>query len=399
MKMTKTERLTYNLLIKESKKKSFLRQSNSENEDRTFVPFARKGTYYSSAFSPVVARCLGLYSSMLNACPLECDKENPVHTLFTRRPYPPISKSNFFEIMIQNYFLFEGFFAVLRFNNKMEVKAVCPYQSPNSFNVYPVGYSKKRKGHADQVGGEWVDPINIYEKGYFALDYKGRHFNQDEFIYIKNNMYNTRSLLEQENIFQRIFNQSFSSAALLEAVIESICQSDLKAPIVLTGLGFSGEGRASGKATASETKKVKQALREYFSGQSQDASKSCLALPPGYQIQKLNLDNPAGLIQALNGIVSANVCNIFGIPSDLIFIDGTERTQKEARRLFISGAFASFCTLIEDELNRLTDYQYKFKFNIDSLRIKQADLREESALAQLLGIYTKEEIKKKIESS
>ena len=170
--------------------------------------------------------------------------------------------------------------------------------------------------------------------------------------------------------------------------------------MMLSGLGFSGDGKDAAKASAKETKAVKQALRKFFNTESQFYSKGVLALPPGYQISKLNMDNPSGLIQALNMISCANVANIFQVPAELIYVSAgaTERTQKESRRLFLSGGFASFCKIIEDELDRLSGYETKFQFNIDKLRIKGADLREEASLAQLLGIYTKEELKSKIEA-
>lgn len=378
---------------------NFKREVDDVAEDATFVPFSTRGVQYSGAYSPVVARCLKMYSSFLAACPLECDKDNSLFQLMKKRPYPPISRQNFFEVMAQNYFLYEGFFAVIMTNTRGEIEALCPYIDPTSFQVYPKGYQhKKELGDASHVGGEWVDPISIYEKGYYFRDYKGRLFNQDEAMFIKNNLFNTQNILEQQNVFQRVFTESFNAPSLLEAVIGSICRSDLKAPLVLTGLGFSGESKGANKASGRETKRVKEALRKFFSGKSQGYDSGVLALPPGYKIDKLNLDNPAGLIAQLNVITLANVCNIFQVPTELVYSGQTERTAKEARRFWLGGAFAAFCRVIEEELDRLCDFQCSFRFNTDRLRSALSDIREEAAMSQLLGIFTKEELKKRIEA-
>lgn len=378
-------------------KKTFTRESTEVNEERTFVPFNTRGVQYSGAYSPAVARCLGLYTSMLISCPLEAEP-NPLLTLMNQRPCSFMSRSNFFEILVQNYFLYEGFFAKLNVNNKGEITELLPFISPNSISVYPVGY--RRKQNAEHAGGDW-DPIIISEKGYYFRDYKGRTFNMDEMLYIRGALFNTQNPLEQQDRFRRVFTEAFNSSSLLEAVIGSICRSDLKPPLMLTGLGFTGEKNKGGhKASGKETAEVKKALRQYFSGQSQGFSNSLLALPPGYDIQKLNMDNPASLLSILNTIVSSNIANIFQVPQELVYSgEGTERTQKEARRFFLSGAFKGFCDVIAHELNHLTGYQYNFRFNIDSLRVSQADLREEASLAQLVGIFSPEEIKKMIKEN
>ena len=70
--------------------------------------------------------------------------------------------------------------------------------------------------------------------------------------------------------------------------------------------------------------------------------------------------------------------------------------QKKLRRIFIAGGFKSFCTILTDEFNRLSGYKNKFMYDLDQLRVQMADLREESALAQLQGILSPQEIKNKI---
>ena len=97
----------------------FKREAGNQAEDRTFVPLGSGGVSYGSVFSPPVARCVSLYSDFLVNCPLECENEkDPLYTLLTQRPCPFLSRANFFKLCVQNYFLFDGFFAIIKTNHR-----------------------------------------------------------------------------------------------------------------------------------------------------------------------------------------------------------------------------------------------------------------------------------------
>ena len=131
-------------------------------------------------------------------------------------------------MIIQNYFLHNGFKAYIKTNMKGEVTALCPYIDPRSITPYPFGYSKdkERKGYGEQASGQWTDSIDILEKGFYWLDYRGRKFNQDEIFYIGSALYNTTNILEQEDVYKRILRKLLIllpySSKLSEAFAEVI---------------------------------------------------------------------------------------------------------------------------------------------------------------------------------
>ena len=179
--------------------------------------------------------------------------------------------------------------------------------------------------------------------------------------------------------------------------MENLTARDLRPPLLLTGLGF-GEGQDI-KTSARETKSVKQSLREYFENDSQ-GSRGVLALPAGFKIDKMSFDQSNNTLSITNDIVTSNICNLFNVPRSLVFTSGqTERDTKEARRIFLANGFRAMCTIIEQEYDRLTDWQNEFKFDVDKLRYMSADIREESAIAQLQNVLSPDEIKEKINLS
>ena len=373
------------------------KHTREQDEDRTYVPYSTSpttgGQKYHGAFNPISARCLQLYVNYITACPLECsNKEHPLLKLINRQPCSFMSRVNFFEILVQNFFLFDGFFCYIK-NDGKEITELIPFIDSSAITPYPLKEEKK-KAEKGTSSADWIDPLRLSE-GFFFQDYKSRKFSSDEIMYIRSSLYNVTNALEQENRFLRCFGQSFNSASLISSVLESISRGDLKPPLLLSGLG------GDLKTGAAETKKVKQALRMFFEGESQSIGKSVLALPSGYKIEKLDFNNSVGMLQTLNELAGSHICNIFSVPSELVFrgIGSTERTLKESKRVFLSGGFAAFAKTVSWELERLTDFQVEFKFNLDSLRIQGADLREESSLSQLQNIFSKEELKKKIEAN
>ena len=84
---------------------------------------------------------------------------------------------------------------------------------------------------------------------------------------------------------QRVFNNTYESAAKLEAVLNSLCSRDLRPPLLLNGMGMDvGQDMP---ASQDETQKVKESLRRYFDEQSQ-GEKGVLALPAGYDIKSMS---------------------------------------------------------------------------------------------------------------
>ena len=67
----------------------------------------------------------------------------------------------------------------------------------------------------------------------------------DQMFYIRTALFNTSSLVEQEDMSQRVFNNSYEAGAKLEAVINALCSRDLRPPLMLSGLGFSGRRKRS----------------------------------------------------------------------------------------------------------------------------------------------------------
>ena len=80
----------------------------------------------------------------------------------------------------------------------------------------------------------------------------------------------------------------------------------------MTGLGSLESG---GKASAKETKKVMDGLRQYFENESQTINKGLLSLPNGYNVQNLGLEQPAHVLRAVNDIVTSNICNLLQVPT------------------------------------------------------------------------------------
>ena len=375
-------------------KKFFERQTQTPNEDRTFVPLGSGGASYGSIFSPQVARCLALYVDFLINCPLKAKNDkDPLYKLLTQRPCPFMSRANFYRLCIQNFFLFDGFFAIIKANDRGEIEALLPYASPQAVQVYPTNFKKRERG---DVAGDWGDPEKLYRDGFYFRDYRSRRYTLDQMFYIRSAAFNTGTgLVEQEDFAQRVFNNTYEAASKLEAVINSLCSRDLRPPLLLTGLGYNETASGDIKASASETKKVKEALRTYFENDSQ-GTKGILALPSGYKIEKMAFDAGANALLAINEVVTSNICNLFNVPRSLVFSGATERDTKEARRVFISGGLKSFCTILQDEFNRLSGYENTFSFDLDELRYSMADIREQSAIAQLQDVLSPEEIKEKI---
>ena len=374
--------------------------SNSINEDRTFVPLGSGGARYGSIFSPPMAKCLNLYTNFLSSCPLKCsDKKHPLYLLLKRRPCPWMSRTNFYRLCVERYFVFDGFFAIIKTNGRGEIVALLPYTSPSSVQVYPVNYKKNKNN--EEGPGDFSDPEKLYREGFFFRDFRSRTFAMDEMLYIRSSAFNTAtSQIEQESMAERVFNNTFEAGSKLEAVLNSLCSRDLRPPLLLSGLGFQGEGKSGFKTSASETEKVKEALRQYFDNESQ-GQKGVLALPPGYTISSMSHAQPANLLVSVNELIVSNMANYFNVPRSLIFSANNERDGKEARRQFISGGFKSFTTILSDEYNRLAGYNVEFSFDLDKLRIEMSDLREESSLAQMTDepIYKAKEIKEKIEQN
>ena len=155
-------------------KKIFKRQIDTSDlyEDRSFVPVTNtKDGYYSGAYSPVVARCIALYSNLLNCTPLKCDNENhPLLKLLNRRPYPPLSRANFWELLVENYFLFQGFFCVNRKQTHSgEVTALCPFTHRGVFTFTQSGFNRKESPRAKALAGEFTDSVGILQKWIIML--------------------------------------------------------------------------------------------------------------------------------------------------------------------------------------------------------------------------------------
>ena len=345
------------------------------------MPLGSGGAQYGQVFSPPVARCLALYCDFLINCPLDAEDENtPLYRLLTRRPCPFMSRANFYRLCVERYFIFNGFFSIIKTNDRGEILALLPYASPQAVQVYPVNFKKSDKN--DPVG-DWGDPEKLWKDGFYFRDYRARTYTPDQMFYIRSAGFNTSTgLVEQEDVGQRVFNNTFGSASKLEAVTNALCSRDLRPPLMLSGLGFQGDNKTGYKASAKETDDVKKALRMYFDGESQSKA-GVLALPPGYTVSSMAMQNPANVLLSINEVVTANVCNIFNVPRSLVFSGSNERDTKEARRIFIAGGFKAFTKLLTDEFDRLAGYENKFTFNLDKLRIQMADLREESALAQM----------------
>ena len=80
-------------------------------------------------------------------------------------------------------------------------------------------------------------------------------------------------------------------------------------------------------------------------------------------------------------------------------VDKLKETPKKLDVYFLANGFRAMCTIIEQEYDRLTDWQNEFKFDVDKLRYMSADIREESAIAQLQNVLSPDEIKEKINLS
>ena len=368
-------------------------RSNSINEDRTFVPLGSGGAQYSSVYSPPVARCIALYHDFLLNCPLTAKDENDsLFKLLTQRPCSFMSRANFFRLIIERYFIFNGFYSIIDADGSGMITDLLPYASPMAIQVY--GNNFKKRDINDSIG-DYGDPVKLKRSGFYFRDYKSRTFTEDQLFIVRSSAFNTSTgLVEQEDMAQRVFNNTYESAAKLEAVLNSLCSRDLRPPLLLSGMGMDvGQDMP---ASQEETQNVKESLRKYFDNQSQ-GEKGVLALPAGYDIKSMSMDNPSNVLMVVNEVVTANICNIFNVPRSLVFSGANERDTKEARRIFIAGGFKSFCTILTDEFNRLSGYKNKFKYDLDQLRVQMADLREESALAQLAGVLSPQEIKNKIE--
>ena len=378
-------------------KKKFTRQSETPvNEDRSFVPLGSGGAQYGSVYSPQLARCVSLYVDALINTPIKCSDENDhfYKSLIQRRLCPFLSNYNFYELLVLNLKLWGNFFAVIQTNEKGQVQSLLPYASPQAVTTYPALWRKKKQG---EPTGDWGDPIKIARDGWYYRDYRARMFSQDEMFHIKHSAYNTSTgLLEGTEWATKVFNRTFTALSKMQAVLDNICSRDLRSPLILSGLGYSENSEV--KTSASETKKVKEALRTYFNGESQTGSSGVLALPSGYSISPLRTDDTSKVLMSINDVISSNLASIFGIPRSLLFTsENTERDSKEAKRQWYSSGFKAMTRIIEDEFNRLSGYRVEYKFDLDSLRYLSADIREEMAISQLQNILTPQEIKEKID--
>lgn len=375
--------------------KIFKRQSepsNSINEDRTFVPLGSGGAQYSSVYSPPVARCIALYHDFLLNCPLTATNENDsLFKLLTQRPCSFMSRANFFRLIIERYFIFNGFYSIIDADDNGMITDLLPYASPNAIQVY--GNNFKKKDINDSIG-DYGDPVKLKRSGFYFRDYKSRTFTEDQLFIVRSSAFNTSTgLVEQEDMAQRVFNNTYESASKLEAVLNSLCSRDLRPPLLLNGMGM--DVVQDMPSSQKETQNVKEALRRYFDNQSQ-GDRGVLALPAGYDIKSMSMDNPSNVLMVVNEVVTANICNIFNVPRSLVFSGSNERDTKEARRIFIAGGFKSFCTILTDEFDRLSGYKNKFMFSTELLKSQLADIREEAAIAQLQGILSNKEIKDRI---
>ena len=361
-----------------------------QKEDRSFVPIGSGGASYSGVFSPAMARCINLYCDLLTNCPLETNNENhPFYKLLTQRPCSFMSRANFLRLVVERYFIFNGFYALIESDKNGKITDLLPYIAPNSIQPYGNNFSKRSSSDAY---GDVADPVQVKNQGWVLRDYKSRVFSPDELFIVRSAGFNTSTgLIEQEDMAQRVFHNTYEAASKLEACLNALCGRDLRPPLLLNNMPLDGNVTAS----SSEVDEAKQALKNFFDSPSN--FQNVLCLPHQMSVEKLNLDNPSNVLLAVNEIVVSNICNLFNVPRSLVFSGATERDTKEARRIFIASGFKSFCTILTDEYNRLSDYKLELRYNLDQLRIQMADLREEAALAQLLDIYSKEELKKKIE--
>ena len=375
----------------------FKRQAREPTDELTFVPVGAGGVSYNSLFAPVVARCVALYHDLILSCPLKAKKNDDLYKLLTTRPIPWMSLSNFYQIIIERYFIFNGAYFYIKTDNNGMIKALLPLNmSPGSLQAYPSTYKKNQTGFQDDRANDWADALSIYEKGYYYKDYRGRRFAPDEVLQIRSASWNTSTgLVEQENIAQRVFSNTFEAASKLEGVLFSLTSRDLRGPLLLTGMGLRDENQ---KASIKEQVQIRKNLEQFFSDDSQASSKGILGLPAGYEIKAMSMDQPSHVLNVVNDIITSNICNIFNVPRSLVFTSGqTERDTKEARRLLIANGLKSFCKILTDQYNYLSGFENEFMFDLDHLRVSMADLREESALAQLVDVLGKDKIKEMIE--
>ena len=377
--------------------KFWKRQTSQQGDELSFVPVGAGGVSYNSLFAPVVARCVALYHDLLLSCPLKAKKEDDLYKLLTTRPIPWMSLSNFYQIIIERYFIFNGAYFYIKTDKSGMIKALLPLNmSPGSLQAYPSTYKKDQTGYQDDKANDWSDAISIYEKGYYFKDYRGRRFAPDEVLQIRSASWNTATgLVEQENIAQRVFNNTFEAASKLEGVLFSLTSRDLRGPLLLTGMGLNSDNQ---KASIKEQVKIKKSLEIFFREDSQASAKGILGLPAGYDIKAMSMDQPSHVINTVNDIITSNICNIFNVPRSLVFTSGqTERDTKEARRLLIANGLKSFCKILTDQYNYLSGFENEFSFQLDHLRLAMSDIREEAAIAQLVDILGKDKIKEMIE--
>ena len=305
-----------------------------------------------------------------------------------------MSNYNFYELLILNLKLWGNFYSIIKTNERGEIIALLPYASPKAVQVYPVNW-KPDKDRSD-AAADFSDPEKLFADSYYYRDYRSRIYMPDQMFHIKSSAFNSSTgLIEGEDFATRVFNHTYEALSKLEAVMDNICNRDLRSPLLLTGLGY-GEGKDI-KKSSSETQKVKSALTNYFNGESQSGSSGVLAIPAGYDIKPLRTDSTSGILETLFDSTVSNLCSAWNVPRSLIFnSQNTERDSKQARREFISSGFKSMTRQIEDEFNRLSDWKVSYSYDLDSLRYLGADIREEAAIAQLQGVLSNQEIKEKI---
>ena len=211
-----------------NKLKFWKREREVGPEARSFVPIGANNATFGSVFSSVLSKCIALYRDTLMATPLKAEKDDDLYKLLVRRPCPFLSRANFYELVIQGYFVFNGFYAYIKTNSKGMIEALLPLNtSPGSLQVYPMTYKKDNNAFQDQSANDWNDSLSLYEKGYYYKDYRGRRFASDEVLAIRSALFNTGTgLIEQEDFAKRVFCNVFESASKIESVVNAICRQE-----------------------------------------------------------------------------------------------------------------------------------------------------------------------------
>lgn len=378
MRMNPEERLTYNLLIKESKRNPIKQRAGNFNLE-TAWPFGSISPVFGGIEGlPTIRRCLSVYATALNIVDLETENEKPHYFIdLLERPHPAFSKSDFYEALVWETLVNGQFICKVKYDRVTgKIKELIPFRN-NSARAYA-------------VKGDYDDAESLSTNGfYYRSNYTGKVFWPDEALHVKDNLQARGDMLNG-------YPRSFYYKTLFDFGCGVLNASK--------GLAYSGgrgavliEGLPMDSAQTSES--IRKRFENLLQSGLDSSTKQVMGMPSGYKAQRLMAEQGHSIMAWLAERSDLEIAKIFDVPYEILQVGKIgSQSLKEVYRQFIRTSLRNFLYKVQQAFNHSVGDGTKFIFRIGKMRF--SDAREAGTYYSALiqdGVLSPEEVKKELE--